>query len=365
MPLLPLPPDRPSRRAVLAGGVALAACGGGQGVPVCPDIVLKRDAAVTVGTCLNADDLEDPALARLAARQFAQVTPGWEMKMSAIVGDDGAFRFTAADRVAAFAAAHGLALHGHALVWYKHQPAAFTRLIDRPDAFADLYRRFIDTTVRRYPARGWDVVNEPVAHTGTALRDSLWSRVMGPEDYMLAAFAAAREAAGPDVPLFLNDYGLEAADKRGAFLALAERLIRRGAPIGGLGTQSHLDVDLPAGAVGAAIRDLARLGLPVHVSELDVSFGHRRFDWRSAARKRHIQARLAGEAAEAFVTLPSRQRYAFTLWGMRDRESWLRQPPFEGGDQPLAFDDAGAPKPMACALNAALHARGGGPRRIG
>lgn len=59
---------------------------------------------------------------------------------------------------------------------------------------------------------------------------------------------------------------------------------------------------------------------------------------------------------EAFLSLPERQRYAFTVWGLRDRDSWLRRPPNagDGSDRPLLFDDAGHAKPAAQALAKAL-----------
>jgi endo-1,4-beta-xylanase len=62
------------------------------------------------------------------------------------------------------------------------------------------------------------------------------------------------------------------------------------------------------------------------------------------------QARLVGEAAEAFTALPAHQRYAFTVWGLRDKDSWLRHKPDGADDRPLLFDDAGRPKPAARAL---------------
>ena len=57
------------------------------------------------------------------------------------------------------------------------------------------------------------------------------------------------------------------------------------------------------------------------------------------------------EVAEAFVALPERQRFAFTVWGLRDSETWLRGPSGQRPtDQPLLFDDAGQAKPTARAL---------------
>ena len=39
----------------------------------------------------------------------------------------------------------------------------------------------------------------------------------------------------------------------------------------GIGNQSHIDIDLPDGAAARAISELARFGLPLHISELDIS----------------------------------------------------------------------------------------------
>jgi endo-1,4-beta-xylanase len=59
------------------------------------------------------------------------------------------------------------------------------------------------------------------------------------------------------------------------------------------------------------------------------------------------------------MALPERQRYAFTIWGVRDRDSWLRRPPNagDGSDRPLLFDDEGRPKPAARALVEAFAGR--------
>jgi endo-1,4-beta-xylanase len=59
---------------------------------------------------------------------------------------------------------------------------------------------------------------------------------------------------------------------------------------------------------------------------------------------------------EAYMALPARQQYGFTLWGVRDKDSWLRMPSYSKDltDAPLAFDDAGQPKATFWALADAL-----------
>jgi endo-1,4-beta-xylanase len=342
------------RRAFLASTAALAACDRfavAEPTSVIDLPPLKR-APFPIGAAVRSDRPDDPAWLRLALRNLDQITPEWEMKMEAIVGDDGAFDFTRADRLAAFARDNGLRLHGHALIWYSQDNAFFRGL---PEAgFAAEYDRYITAVVGRYrgQAVSWDVINEPIGEDGVGLRDCLWSRRLGPDGYMIRAFQQAR-AADPDAVLFLNDYNLENLPAKGAtFLKTVERLMKAGAPIGGLGTQSHLDIEIPAGQIRAWMRDAASLGLPIHVSELDASL--RRdgpVDLRAPAQRREQQVARVSELAEAFMALPERQRFAFTCWGLRDTDSWLRQGDRDDGrDSPLPFDAAGRPNPMARAL---------------
>ena len=281
------------------------------------------------------------------------------MKMERIVRDDGSFDFSAADAIAGYARDNHLRLYGTTLVWYAQRPPAFENLDTARASFGQAYRNYILAVAGRYrgQAVGWDVINEPVSEDGTGLRDSLWSQRLGMYDHMIRAFDHAAEA-DPEAVLFINDYNLESNPaKRATFMRLIERLLSRGARIGGIGNQSHIDIDLPDGAAARAISELARFGLPLHISELDISLGRRPLDLRATPQRLQIQARKAAEVADAFMALPDRQRFAFTVWGLRDQDSWLRSPPNagDGRDQPLLFDDAGQPKAAFDAVAAAFH----------
>lgn len=340
------------RRGVLAGALALAACdrrAGAQAAPV--DLPpLRTLAQFAIGAAVQAAQLDDPDLGPLIAAQASQLTAEWEMKMEYILQDDGAYRFDAGDRIAAFARANGQRLFGHTLVWFDQRPAAFVALDESRISFEAAYRNYIAAVVGRYRdiAVGWDVVNEAVGEQGEGLRKSLWSDKLGDIKHMVIAFQAARQA-DPAAILFLNDYNLESLPaKRKAFLKLAEQLLAEGAPLGGLGTQSHLTADLARGAYGAHLRDLASLGLPIHVSELDVSQTRAPLHLIDPGGVRAAQSRLYAEVAEAFSALPAPQRFGLTLWGLRDKDSWLRRE--NAADAPCLFDDQGRPKPAAGAF---------------
>ena len=356
----------PTRRAAAAGALAaLAACdGSAKSQPAAPSAgpppALREIAPFPVGTCIYTQQLTDPAVAPLIARQFSQVTPEWQMKMEVILKDDGTFDFGPADAIAAFARAHGQRLYCTTLLWFAQDPIAFKVLDGNPAAFAHGLRRYIQAVVGRYAGQavGWDVINETVEDDGSGIRKSMWSKNLGGEiEHMLLAFELAH-AADPNAVLFINDYGLELLPKkRLAFLRLVETLLKRGAKLGGIGTQSHLSVDdTQPGACRKTLAELARFGLPIHVSELDVSLGRKALDLRSPDQKRAVQAARAAEIAEAFAELPPRQRFAFTMWGARDADSWLRRPPNagDGADAPLLFDDQGRAKPLFTAVSQAL-----------
>ncbi len=356
-----------SRRDLIGSGAQAAALGavmalGGCGdaaksqdhpIPRGPVPLLRQIAPFPVGVAVSTLDIADPQLAALMARQFSQVTPAWEMKMEVVLREDGGFDFAKADQIAAFARANRQRLFGTTLIWHQENPIAFQRLDGAGANFANAYANYIRAVVERYrgQAVGWDTINEPVAEDGVGLRDCLWSHNLGVEDYMLLAFQIAHEA-DPSAALSINEYNLERNPKKlDTFLRLIERLLNRGAPIGVIGNQSHIDIDLPEGASRAAMQALSRFGLPIHVSELDVSWGRRRLDLRSPVQKQALQTRRMVEVAQAFVALPPPQRFAFTFWGLRDRDSWLQRPPNgDGTDHPLPFNDDLQAKPCFYAV---------------
>lgn len=337
-----------NRRAVLATPLALAACGSAEPPAPPPTIApLKATAPFPVGLSAMTGQFDDPQWVDLVRTHFNQLTPEWEMKMERILTPTGGYDFSAADRIAAFARDHGLRLYGTTLIWYAQDHPHFHDLSQTQ--FEADYDRWIATVAGRYrgQAVGWDVVNEAVAEDGDGLRDCLWAQRLGPLEHMVLAFQHAREA-DPDAVLFLNDYNLEnLPKKRATFLKLAEALLKAGAPLGGVGTQTHVAADLAPGEMAAAIKDLSSLGLPVHLSEMDVSLSRAKGLMRGAAQLEAGQGRVYAEAAEAFSGLPAHQRFAFTHWGLRDADSWLKRE--DARDRPLLFDDAGRPKPAAAA----------------
>jgi endo-1,4-beta-xylanase len=163
------------------------------------------------------------------------------------------------------------------------------------------------------------------------------------------AFRWAREA-DPEAQLFYNDYNLESdpakAERAAAFLG---DLLERGVPVDGVGLQYHTSAeDAPDPAQAAAVIErFNRMGLTVHITELDVGIPPAA---DAAALRR--QAEVYAEVVS--VALAAADCPAVFTWGLTDRYSWV--PGFTNGekDHALLLDRQYRPKPAHAAVCAAL-----------
>jgi len=206
----------------------------------------------------------------------------------------------------------------------------------------------------------WDVVNEAVADNGTnLLRNSPWLQFIGP-DFIDKAFEFAHEA-DPDAILRYNDYGLESSGKRHKLIALIQSLRQRGVPVMAIGTQTHVSVSAPSfEAEDETLTDLETLGLPIHITELDVNGARSGQNDNGADVANNSGAtqggmidganrRLANEYTALFRAFVKHKKSVkvVTFWGVNDAVSW------RAGGRPLLFDADDKPKPAFDAVMAA------------
>ena len=219
-------------------------------------------------------------------------------------------------------------------------------------------RDHIHTVVGRYKGKVkvWDVVNEAIADSGPdVLRKSPWSVIIGP-DFIEKAFEYAHEA-DPDAILRYNDYGLENPAKREKLIKLIKSLQEKKVPVMAIGTQAHLNVSISFEKMDQCLTELATLGLPIHVTELDVNSsagGQRSTGADIAANAAATQGGLVEEADKKLSAAYTGIFRAFikhrdavkivTFWGPNDANSWRAQ------GKPLLFDTEGKPKPAFSAV---------------
>ena len=235
------------------------------------------------------------------------------------------------------------------------------------DELLERMREHIHTVVGRYKGKikVWDVVNEALSDGGTnVLRSSLWSEIIGP-DFIAKAFEYAHEA-DPGAILRYNDYSLENPAKRKKLITLIKSLQAQGVPVMAIGSQTHVSVSSPSfEEEDKVLTELETLGLPIHITELDVNSaqgGQRSNSGDVAANAATTQGGLVSDAdkklADAYAGLfraflkHQNSVKVVTLWGVNDGVSWRAQ------GRPLLFDANDLPKP---ALEAVIKAAEGVP----
>ncbi|PYJ95908.1 MAG: 1,4-beta-xylanase [Verrucomicrobia bacterium] len=328
----------------------------------------------------------------LLKQHFNQITAENDMKWALMhprEGKDG-YDFGPADAFVNFGLSNKMYLVGHTLVWHSQTPNwvfagtnppptnATTSVAANTNApgtnrfgrgryngprasreeLLERMREHIHTVVGRYKGKVkcWDVVNEAIADgDGTnILRNSLWLEIIGP-DFIAQAFQYAHEA-DPGAILRYNDYGLENPAKRKKLITLIQSLQAQKVPVHAIGSQAHVNVSMSFETMDRALTEMATLGLPIHITELDVNSsagGQRGFGADIAANASATQGGLVENASQRQAGAYAGIFRAFlkhrdsvkmvTFWGVNDAVSWrARAEPllFDGNNQPKAAFDA-------------------------
>lgn len=350
-----------TRRQALCSLMAASAATAMNSVPATGATL--RSAHRFLGSAVeHAQLVENPALAAVLAMHCKVLTPEYSLKWSSVAPDEHSYDFSAPDALVSYAAANGMLVRGHTLLWERSTPAWALEAIRRSGTWSPIALHF-ETVLSRYPnIIDWDVVNEPIDGTTPdgLRRDGLYA-AFGP-DYIERALRLARELR-PTARLAINEYGLSYATpyhaaRRAALLRLIRRLRDRDVPLDCVGLQTHLDLaagGLHRETIVSFLEELASCGLQVVITELDV---------KEADRSQPVAIRDAKVAREVSDFLTA----AFSVpavtgvitWGLSDRHSWLqdalpqgRHAAFADLNRGLPFDAQYRPKPMLDVLHQA------------
>lgn len=297
--------------------------------------------------------VEDRNYAQRFAQECAMLVPANELKWQALRPTPTTYNYERVDRLVRFAQQHDMTLRGHTLMWHHGLPPWFKETVN-----ADNAERFmtehIETVMTRFAGQmhSWDVVNEAIAPDQghpRGLRYTPWLELMG-EAYIEKAFRLAHQV-DPKALLFYNDFNLDFAipldqKKQIAVLQLIERLLEKGVPIHGLGTQAHLDGErltkIDADNLRQFLGRAAEMGLKIMVTELDVI--DEKLPADISLRDRYVAA-----AYENYLTavLEEPAVIGIITWGLSDRYTWLsgEEPRRDGlAVRPLPLDENGGRK---------------------
>lgn len=303
-----------------------------------PDTPLKEKATFFVGVAVKSFNLTN-LYDEVINREFNSVTAEYEMKMNVIMPDEGQYDWSKSDAIVNYAIDNNLNVHGHALIWHQSTPDWIENYVGTDEEFEQVIKDYITAVVSRYKGqvKSWDVVNEAVSDGTGILRNSVFRQRMG-DDYIEKCFQFARDA-DPDALLFYNDYNMcEDETKRNAVLTIVDDFITRGVPINGIGYQLHVRYNGPdKNTIQEATDELVLRDLLVHFSEIDIRVNPNN-DISELTEDRAIAQKVKmKEIVQVFNAIPDENKYAITIWGIKDNESWILNM-YDHSDWPLLFD---------------------------
>jgi GH35 family endo-1,4-beta-xylanase len=225
------------------------------------------------------------------------------------------------DNAVAWLLERGFFVRGHNLVWpsWRWMPSQMQPYRDDPAALRQKTAEHITRTVKHFAGKlpEWDVVNEPYSEHD--LIDALGGREILLEWYRLA------HEADPACKLYLNDYGIfdagravnEHADH---FFETIKFLQDNGAPIHGVGIQSHFSSDLPGPeALLKTLDRFASFGLPIQSTELSINLEDR--DTQADYLRDYMTVLFSHPKVEGIM-----------LWGIWSKRHWRPQAALWGDD---------------------------------
>jgi endo-1,4-beta-xylanase len=313
-----------------------------------------REAAtspgVLIGAAVRPYALSDPAYSATLSHEFNMVEAEDAMKWWVVRASPDQFDFTEADRIVHFAIAHGMKIRGHCLVWDHSNPKWLTEGHFTPDQLSHLLQEHIATEMKHYAGQvfAWDVINEALNEKGNP-RDSIWYNKPGiglsskGTGYVEQVFRWAHDA-DPAALLFYNEAEGEGVNgKSDAIYAMVQDFKNRGVPIDGVGLQLHISqLDFDTDAVTKNIARLTKLGVQVHITELDVSLP---VDANGEAQKQDLLRQAKIYAAIVRGCLQSPGCTAIQTWGFTDKYSWIGSHSHGARGAALLFDRKYKPKP--------------------
>ncbi|MBR4783774.1 MAG: endo-1,4-beta-xylanase [Fibrobacter sp.] len=215
-----------------------------------------------------------------------------------------------------FTQEYGWKLRGHALMW-GHQGYGFDKHYSNPEKpkhckdFEKYLKARIERDLKEYKGKitEYDVWNEPL-HESYTFNTCGWG-------VLDSAFIWAHRA-DPDAKLYINEYNVVAAGETDRYVSLIKGMLDRKVPVHGIGVQCHFGLrPVVPGLIKERLDKLAKLGLPIKVTEFDVG------DWQVGMNdSEEVQA----EKFETFI------RTAFShpaingivLWGFWDNRHWVK-----------------------------------------
>ncbi|CAL9238291.1 unnamed protein product [Arabidopsis halleri] len=220
-----------------------------------------------VGTCISRSNIDNEDFVDFFLKNFNWAVFANELKWYWTEPEQGKLNYQDADDMLNLCSSNNIETRGHCIFWEVQATVQqWIQNMNQTDLNNAVQNRLTDL-LNRYKGKfkHYDVNNE-------MLHGSFYQDKLG-KDIRVNMFKTAHQL-DPSATLFVNDYHVEdGCDPKSCpekYTELILDLQEKGAPVGGIGIQGH--IDSPVGPiVCSALDKLGILGLPIWFTEMDVS----------------------------------------------------------------------------------------------
>nr|BAF57348.1 putative glycosyl hydrolase family10 [uncultured symbiotic protist of Hodotermopsis sjoestedti] len=237
-----------------------------------------------------------------------QVTAENGCKRGSVENSQGNYNWAECDVSANHATQKSIPFKYHNFVWGSQEPGFISGLAAAAQKTA--LDNYIKAAATHYPNPDFiDVVNEAL-HAPSSIRNAIGGDGSTGWDWIVYSFKAAR-AAFPSAKLLINEYGIINDASAVTRYVNIINILKEQNLIDGIGIQCHqFNVnDLAASTITSNLDTLAKTGLPIYPSELDINAN-------SEAEQANIYKRV----------FPALYEHAsvkgITLWGYITGSTW-------------------------------------------
>ena len=203
------------------------------------------------------------------SQYWNQVTPENSTKWGSVESSRGRMNWTQADMAYNYAKSNGFPFKFHTLVWGSQEPGWISSL-PASEQKAEVLEWFDAAAAKYGDSEFVDVVNEPL-HAKPSYRNAIGGDGATGWDWVIWSFEEARKRFSGK--LLINEYGIiNDGNATNQYVQIINLLKERGL-IDGIGIQCHcFNIDtVSVNTMKSNLDKLAATGLPIYVSELDIT----------------------------------------------------------------------------------------------
>lgn len=239
----------------------------------------------------------------------------------------GQVSYADADNILNWSKSNHLKMRGHALFWAGeewNQP--WVKSLSKRELWHAVENRATEVCTRyRDYISEYDVLNE-------MLHGDFFEKKLGHK--IVKNMFQWCQAAAPNATLYVNDYDILNGKALSRYVSQIHSLLNQGIPIAGIGVQGHIREDISRVQVQKSLDTLAKIGLPIKITEFDV-----------VANTEQEQARILSDVYRVAFAHPAVT--GILMWGFWEGAHW--EP------QAALFRANWEPKPIAQAYMDLVH----------